>query len=333
METELIKFFGQLNFRVLNTNITGLTLMKNSAEGEELLVAVFGNDKGQVYSPSLVHQLFQQLNKDGEKNILFLIVSDDMGRDKLLTNVEGPTIWLIDSKHKGLEIPLGQKSDFFGLRYGLEETINKGPKTNPWNIKEAIKDKKNFPFVTVSLIAINVIFFIVLSCMGNTEDANFMWNMGADFGPSFFSDHEYWRVITAMFMHFGFIHLAGNMIYLAFAGNQAEKTIGHLKFFLIYMLSGILSGIISNAYYFMTDQYTVSAGASGAIYGIIGIIICLTAKNRKRIGTQQMTVRIVLIIAFVLYSNFAIGEGIDVVAHIAGLITGCVLSFAMVRDA
>ena len=163
-------------------------------------------------------------------------------------------------------------------------------------------------------------------------DPQFMWEMGADFGYSVFVDKEFYRLLFSMFMHFSFMHLAGNMLYLGLAGVRAERMIGHLRFFLIYMLSGLASSLISTAYYFlMTDYNTVSAGASGAIYGLIALIIYLTARNRKNMSSSQMYGRIILVVLFLLFSNFY-QTGIDVVAHIAGFVFGLLLSFAFLHE-
>ena len=331
MGTELRNFFGQLNFALSKTNVQGVTIMKNQSNGDTLFVVLLDNAAGQVWSAGVIGQIYAQLSRDGTGHVLFLIVTDNPLRDQFLANVQGPVIWLADSQKNKLEIPQGQDTDFYGLRYGLEQTVEKTTKKEPWNPKEAFRDKSKIPYVTIGLIAVNVIWFIVLVCTGDTESAEFMWQAGASYGPSVFSDHEYWRLITCMFMHFGVTHLLGNMIYLGIAGNQAESEIGHLKFFVIYMLSGIASSVVSTAYYYLNGQYTVSAGASGAIYGIIGIIIYLMVRNRSRTGSQALTTRIVLIIAFIIFSNFVAGSEVDVVAHIAGLIFGFLFSLAMVR--
>ena len=303
ISNEIRNFFGQLNFLLIATNVPGVTIMKNVNNGDTMYVVLMDHDNGQVWSTGILASIHKQLSAmhsypDPPAQILFLILTEDISRDRLLTLVDGPTVWLVDSKNRKLLVYENQKDDFFGLRYGLEKTIEAGRNYNPWNIREAVKDKTNFPFVTVALIAVNVIWFIILSFMGDTNDAKFMWSMGADFGYSVFVDYEFYRLLLSMFMHFGFLHLFGNMVYLAIAGFRSERVVGHLRFFLIYMLSGLASSLLSTAYYYLTDQYTVSAGASGAIYGIIGLIIYLTARYRGRMSRAQMTSRIMIILIF-----------------------------------
>ena len=334
LSNDIRGFFAQQNFLLLQTNIAGVTVMKNSNGSDEIYTVLLDNDNKQIWSTSLIlainSQLMGQVSYPHKAAVLFIVITDDSSRDKYLAQISGVNVWLADSVERKLLIYENQPDDFYGFRYGLELTVkNARLSNNPFDIKTAMKDKKNFPFVTIALIIVNVIYFIVLASMGDPSDANYMWSMGANYGYSVFKDFQFYRLITCMFMHFSVVHLGGNMIYLAFAGTQAERGVGHLRFFLIYMLSGIAASLFSSAYYLLSDINTVSAGASGAIYGVIGIILYLTAKNRGSIGSKRMMTRIAIVIIFLLYSNIMYsGTQVDAAAHIAGLIFGILLSLA-----
>ncbi len=308
--------------------------MKNSAGTDEVFVVLMDNDNRQIWNSNLIatvnSNLLSSVSYPKEAKILFIVITDNPSRDKYMAQLDHISVWLADSLNRKLLIYENQPDDFYGFRYGLELTIkNSRLSDNPFDIKAALKDKKNFPYVTVALILANVIYFIVLASLGDTSDAQYMWSMGANYGYSVFKDFQFYRLVTSMFMHFGLVHLGGNMIYLAFAGTQAERGVGHLRFFLIYMLSGIAASLFSCAYYMLSDINTVSAGASGAIYGVIGIILYLTAKNRGNIGSKRMMTRIAIVVVFLLYSNIMYsGTQVDAAAHIAGLIFGILLSFA-----
>lgn len=337
LSNELRNFFRQLNFLILATNVPGITIMKNENNGEMLYVVLLDHDNHQIWSTGTLSAVTQQLASrhtypDSPARILILVLTDDPARDRMLTAVQGATVWLVDAVNRKLIVNAGQDEDFFGLRYGLEKTIEaSGSPKNPWDIKAVLKDKRHFPYVTVGLIIVNVIWFLVLCSKGDVTNAQFMWSMGANYGYSVFIDHEFYRLFFSMFMHFGFMHLAGNMIYLAIAGVQAERAIGSLRFFLIYILSGLAASLLSTAYYFMTEQNTVSAGASGAIYGIIGLVVYLTGRNRGVMGKASMIRRIVIVLFFLIFSNF-ITSSVDVVAHIAGFVFGLLLSFAFLHS-
>ncbi len=331
LSLDIKKFFGQQNFLAADTNIHGITILRNTDGNDDIFVVLLDNDDSQVWNASVIAGMNRQLSGMAvypcRGHVLFIVMSGDPGRDKYLAQIDEAQVWLVDTVEHRLLIFENQPDDFFNFRRGLELTIERtGANSSRFNVKKIVKDRQ-FPFVTAVFIALNVIWFIVLSCLGDTADPKFMWSMGADFGPSLFKDYQFYRIFASMFMHFGFMHLAGNMVYLAVAGNLVERAIGHLRFFLIYMLSGIAAGFISTGYYYFTNQNTVCAGASGAIYGLIGTVIYLTAINRGRIGSRQMFLRVFIIIAFLIYSNLtSIGTGTDVVAHIAGLVFGIILS-------
>lgn len=190
-------------------------------------------------------------------------------------------------------------------------------------LTQMIKNR-TFPYVTTGLIMLNVVYFIILVFNGSPNNTRFMLEMGADYAPYVFQRHEFWRLLTSMFMHFSFTHLAGNMIYLGILGFSFEKTIGHIKFLLIYMLSGIGAGVVSCAYYQITGEPVVSAGASGAVYGLIALVVYITYIAAKRAKSAQLFSRIAIMLVFMFYSSFGTGK-VDMAAHIGGLIFGLLL--------
>ena len=171
-----------------------------------------------------------------------------------------------------------------------------------------------------------MIWFIILVAGGDAGDASYMISKGASYGPYIFENYQFWRLVTNMFMHFSASHLLGNMVYLGIAGYSIERAAGHWKYLALYMLSGFGASVISAAYYYMTGQNTVSAGASGAVYGLIGAAVYLMIKNRGRMRPGMLWLRIGVILIFLFYSNF-INSGIDAVAHAAGFVFGILLSF------
>ena len=193
-------------------------------------------------------------------------------------------------------------------------------------IAEMVRQKK-FPYITVILIVLNVVYYFIVAAGGSTYQSTYMISMGANCAPFVFEQHEYWRILTSMFMHFSFQHLAGNMVYLGIVGFSYEHVVGHWKFLLVYMLSGIGGGVVSSAYYQLTGEAVVSAGASGAVYGLIAMVIYLMYTARKRTGAAPLMYRMVIVLVFLLYSNFAIGRGVDIAAHLGGLAFGFIVCF------
>lgn len=196
--------------------------------------------------------------------------------------------------------------------------------------REAVLLKKNKIKApcTVALAAANVIVFFALSFMGMTEDSVFMLNHGAMYVPYMLENGEYYRIITSMFLHFGFSHLINNMLILLVIGWNLEIETGRIKFLLIYFISGIGGNLLSAVYDMQTDDYAVSAGASGAIFGIIGALLYVAIRNRGQAGDVSGK-GIVFMILLSLYFGFTSG-GVDNLAHIGGLAAGflaCVLLY------
>ena len=176
---------------------------------------------------------------------------------------------------------------------------------------------------TITLIVINVIVFLMLSFGGMTEDAEYMLEHGAMYVPYMLKGEEYYRLLTSMFLHFGIDHLANNMVMLGAIGWNLEYEIGKIKFLIIYFVSGLAGNILSAMGDIMIGEYAVSAGASGAVFGIIGALLYVVIRNKGRIGTISGRGLIFMVILS-LYYGFT-SSGVDNLAHIGGLVTGFVL--------
>lgn len=182
---------------------------------------------------------------------------------------------------------------------------------------------------TVALIAVNVIVFLFLSFRGMTEDGMFLLEHGAMYVPYMIEKGEYYRIFTSMFLHFGFDHLLNNMVILAAIGWNLEYEIGQLKFVLLYLFSGLGGNLLSAYWDIRVGDYAVSAGASGAIFGVIGALLYVAIRNRGRIGDISGK-GLVLMIILSLYYGYSSG-GVDNMAHIGGLIAGFLLSVLLYR--
>ena len=184
---------------------------------------------------------------------------------------------------------------------------------------------------TVALIVINVAVFLILSAMGDTEDAVFMLNHGGMYEPLIVQEHEYYRLFTSMFLHFGMSHLLNNMVLLGALGWNLELETGKIKFLIIYLVSG-LGGNLLSLYYDQSlplGERAVSAGASGAIFGLMGALLYVVIANRGRFG--RLSGRgMLFMIALSLYYGLT-STGVDNWAHIGGLVCGFILSVILYR--
>jgi membrane associated rhomboid family serine protease len=194
--------------------------------------------------------------------------------------------------------------------------------------------RRTFPLVTYALIALNVLFFFVE--MSGGEDFIMKWA----FVPSRFQADpfgDFLTLFTAMFMHAGWVHLGGNMLYLWIFGDNVEDRFGHLKFTIFYLLCGLAATFAQLAFSLGSD--VPNLGASGAIAGVLGAYILLFPQGKVRVlqGRQvvQMPALIVIGIWIVLQLFSSIGSiadtaqtgGVAYMAHVGGFLAGFVLTF------
>ena len=174
---------------------------------------------------------------------------------------------------------------------------------------------------TIGIAVANIIVFLLLSFGGRMEDGMYMLEHGAMYVPFVVEYKEYYRLFTCMFLHFGFSHLMNNMLTLVVIGWNVEMFVGKIRFLVIYFLSGLGGNLLSMAVDIWKQDYSVSAGASGAIFGLTGAMLCLAILNHGRAGNITKQGMIVMIFIS-LYTGFTSG-GVDNFAHIGGLLTGC----------
>ena len=181
-------------------------------------------------------------------------------------------------------------------------------------------------YVNGLLIALNVLFFLYLEITGSSENVYFMYTKGAMSAPAVLEDGEYYRLLTAMFMHFGIRHIMNNMLVLFVLGDNLERALGHVEYLIFYLLCGIGSNWVSMMAH-STDTMTVSAGASGAIFGVVGGLLYVVTANKGRLEDLS-TRQLVIMIFFSLYLGYT-STGVDNTAHLSGLVIGIVLAIIL----
>jgi rhomboid protease GluP len=183
-------------------------------------------------------------------------------------------------------------------------------------------------FVTPVIIIVNIVIYILMVANGVNfflPENQDMLKWGADFAPNTLNG-EWWRIITCCFIHFGILHLLLNMYALIYIGSLLEPHLGKAKFLLAYMLTGICSSIISLWWH---EELVISAGASGAIFGMYGVFLAMLTTNL--IEKAQRKALLTSIGIFVLYNLVnGVHGNIDNAAHIGGLLTGMVIGYAFV---
>lgn len=178
-------------------------------------------------------------------------------------------------------------------------------------------------YVNGTIIAVNIIYFLFLETTGSTLNTGFMVQRGAMYAPLILSYGEYYRLLTSVFMHFGISHLLNNMLVLFVLGDNLERALGKVMYLIFYLLCGIGANIVSLAVNLGNGYYVVSAGASGAIFGVVGGLVYAVAVNRGRLEDLS-THQLMILVVVTFYHGFT-STGVDNAAHVGGLIIGIFL--------
>ncbi len=215
-----------------------------------------------------------------------------------------------------------QPGDFWGLRHVLEVDRNPTERGKPEKGRNDTWIKKDMPWMTIILMAVNIIGFLFLEIIGDTENGAFIAEYGGLYPKYIKERNQWWRILTSGFIHFGAIHLANNMVIFCCIGSRLERAVGSVKFLLIYFLSEIGGGLLSYCVMLYTEDYAVSAGASGAVFGTIAGLLWVVIFHKGCFG--GITVRgLLLMLALSLYYGFST-MGVDNWGHIGGAATGFV---------
>lgn len=176
--------------------------------------------------------------------------------------------------------------------------------------------------VTLVILFINITGFILCTRMGET-----VYNVGSMNAERILADGQYYRLISYMFLHMGIDHIVSNMIFLVGLGQMIEREAGHLRFGMLYMLSGVCAGMVSMLYSALTDKMYSTVGASGAISGLVGALFALVLIHRGNFR-HVSTGRILFAAVCMIYSG-AIAARADNAAHIGGLAGGALIMTVM----
>ncbi len=170
------------------------------------------------------------------------------------------------------------------------------------------------PFLSYILIAIQLVVFLLLEFKGGSTESSILIQFGAKFNPLIL-EGEWWRFITPVFLHIGFLHLLMNSMALYYLGPLVERIYGNFRFLLIYLFAGFV-GVVAS---FLISP-NLSAGASGAIFGCFGALLYFGVVF-PRLFVRSLGFNILIVLAVNLMFGFTI-PGIDNAGHIGGLIGG-----------
>ncbi len=223
-------------------------------------------------------------------------------------------------------------------------------------------DRTTVPVVNYILIAINVLVFVFFQGLGSNEQFTYAFSTvpeeirtGSDIArpvPIEVGDQQavinlqrtpgsvYLTLITSMFMHGGFMHLFGNMLFLWIFGDNLEHALGRARYLLFYLVTGLIASLahVISTFVFGDNPFIPSLGASGAISGVLGGYLVLYPKRQVRVIMLRMLTTVPAVVAiglwfvFQLISAFGVigagpqsGGGVAFMAHIGGFVAGVAL--------
>lgn len=174
------------------------------------------------------------------------------------------------------------------------------------------------------MMGILIVVFVIETLAGGSENPLVLINLGANVGP-LVTTGEYWRLFTANFLHIGLMHIAFNLYALYIVGTEVEMFYGPWRFLVIYLLSGLSGAIASYAF-----TYGLSAGASTAVFGLIGTLFAFFTRNRAVFGEMSRTRLTNLIIVIVINVFYGLSvSAIDNWGHIGGFVGGFILGWLL----
>lgn len=253
--------------------------------------------------------------------ILHLVLIRDIGEDDRIRELAGQVsgMWLISLKDGRIFRYENQPQEFDGLYRYLDEGFALSHKPVQFSVTP----------VNVCIVLGNLIYFLVIIVWNRSYDAVYdtdvMLRMGA-LSYHTFAEGAWYQVVTSMFMHFGLRHLANNMVLLTYVGCELERRIGGFAYAVLYFAAGI-GGNLASLWHYRGSEDVVSAGASGAIFGVIGALFVVLLFFRSESETLTAS-RLATMTVITIYYGLTTA-GVDNAAHIGGLISGIIGGFLL----
>lgn len=186
---------------------------------------------------------------------------------------------------------------------------------NYWKKQRYLNLIKENWSVTNLFLAIQIMVFVLMTVMGGSENSYTLIRFGAKVNI-LVATGEYWRLVTPIFIHIGLAHIVMNSLFLYYLGNEIERTLGSGRFFIIYLLSGIMGNVTSFAF-----SNALSAGASTSLFGLFGVILYLAYKHSYVRSFQYLGKVYGPLIVMNIIFGF-LDSGVDNFGHLGGLLGG-----------
>lgn len=354
---DILRLVENDGYQRVASNLPELCLYHKMVKERSLYLLVTDTHMNGSQSPQAVRGLMLQIcyklkQREQDCEFLTIIIADQVMEYRELVGMN-QVVWLVDRAQQRLLVYENQKECFTELRMQIEHLFDHyftmgqtsgieqqsaeesegtsglqrtGAKSFRQRSQEVVKQ---WPIGCSILVVLNVLIYLITYHILGVEEYNVIMHRFGVQWNAITGHHEYYRLFTYMFLHFGVDHLFNNMLVLFFVGKSLEMVIPRIKFFVIYFGAGILAGAVSMGYNRFHENNVLSAGASGAIFGLIGAMLYVVLINRGRL-CKISTRQILLFVVFSLYGGFA-SANVDNAAHIGGFIGGVLIAAILIR--
>lgn len=313
-----------------SSNPQYLFFCKNTEDAFSAVILIDDINYSQTTDPLIFTSMRESLENTfllrgcKEVNVLFVILAKNPFAYKNFADSDF-IFWVADT-NSGRIISYSDNDEYFSsMRDSLEACLSMPDDRHAGKRNQKYGVFQSIPLFTTIFALINICIFIYMDYFCNFLELENIYAQYSCNWKMIFEEGQYYRLFTCMFIHYGFDHLFNNMITLFAIGYLLEPVLGHIKFSIIYILSGLSASLCSAMYYSSVDDNVLSGGASGAIFGIFGAYaVCALFDMLKQKNVSFS--RIALISLLMLYNGMT-NENVDNAAHLGGIIFGCLIAF------
>jgi len=233
--------------------------------------------------------------------------------------------WIVDTTYHELVIPKKQVKHILGLEYTISNTIREEDLPN-YKIHEKNKSAYLSGILNISILAV----FILMEFIGGSFTREGYIRFGGLSGSEIFTGNEIWRLFTYYIVHASALHLLINSIFIFYVGSKLEKYIKGWEYMVIALGSSVFAGLFASFISLLKGADTITIGASGMVYGILGSLLVYSKLTKKSIDGLSDRVLLVL---FLLGIAFGISDSlINISTHIGGFVGGMIITLIVLRN-
>lgn len=327
----------QHGYRRVPLNVSGIYFHLQQMEHSGYAIVTIDETSGTFLTREqflhISEQIRQYLMKQDcyTTNFLYLLITDQTESGRRLFE-DNDCYWILSPQSRQFLVYETQNAFFEPLRRSFEQLFppSAGLRSEAAASRSTSSARPGYTrkYLTCNtlLVAVNVIIFLFTNLMDLFQHYEWL-DLGALSWQEVFQHHQYYRLITSMFLHSDLDHIFNNMLVLFFIGKYLEEQVGQMRYAVIYFSTGIIAGFTSMVYNMFQHTNVVSIGASGAIFGLMGALLTIVLLKKGR-GQELNFRQLLFMCLFSLYGGLT-SEGVDNAAHIGGFLSGILITLIL----